>query len=77
VVGGVTGSVIGMEMPEFEALNYEQKMNGGQILISVNAAGATERATAKEIFKNASAVTAAEALVDHAHGKPAASAPVA
>jgi hypothetical protein len=75
VVGGVTGSVIGMEMPEFEALQYEHKMNGGKILISVNAAGGTERERAKRIFKNAGAVTAAEAVVDHAHGRLAPSAP--
>jgi hypothetical protein len=77
VVGGLTGSVIGLEMPEFEALPYDDKMNGGKILISVHTADGTERERAKEIFKNAGAVTAAEALVDHAHGKAAASAPVA
>jgi hypothetical protein len=77
VVGGVTGSVIGLEMPEFEALQYDDKMNGGNILISVHTEDGTERERAKGIFKNAGAVTAAEAVVDHAHGRPSPSAPVA
>jgi hypothetical protein len=76
-VGGLTGSAIGLEMPEFEALAYDDKMNGGKILISVHTQDGTERERAKEIFKNAGAVTAAEALVDHAHGNSALSARVA
>jgi hypothetical protein len=77
VVGGIIGSVIGLETPEFEALQYDDKMNGGKILISVHTADGTERECAKGIFKNAGAVTAAEAVVDHAHGRSAPAAPVA
>jgi uncharacterized protein (DUF111 family) len=70
VVGGVTGAAIGKGIPEFEAIQYEGKMDGGNILISVLTGNATERDHAKEIFKNAGSVTAAEAVVDHAYGKP-------
>jgi hypothetical protein len=45
---------------------YTDKMNGGNILLSVHTEDATERQRAEQIFKNASAVTAAEAIVDHA-----------
>ena len=68
--GGAAGSVIGMEMTEFEAIQYQEKMDGGDILISVLTANATERGHAKEIFKNAGSVTAAEAVVDHAYNRP-------
>jgi hypothetical protein len=68
--GGATGSAIGMEMPEFEAIQYREKMNDGGILISVLTADATECHHVKEIFKNADVVTAAEAVVDHAYGGP-------
>src|ERR1700677_4775229 len=35
-VGGLAGALIGMGMPEYEAIQYEEKMNGGNILISVH-----------------------------------------
>jgi hypothetical protein len=63
-VGGLTGALIGMGMPEFEAKQYEEKMNGGNILISVHIEDAAQRSRVKAIFKNASAVTAAEELED-------------
>ena len=34
--GGLTGALIGMGMPEYEARQYEEKMKGGNILISVH-----------------------------------------
>lgn len=70
VVGGVAGTIIGLQMPEFEARQYDDKMNGGNILISVHSEDGSGRERAKEIFKNAGAVTAAEAVVENAHGKP-------
>jgi hypothetical protein len=70
VVGGVTGAGIGRRIPEFEAIQYEGKMDGGNILISVLTGNANERRHVKEIFKNAGSVTAAEAVVDRAYGKP-------
>lgn len=74
VVGGVVGTAIGMKRPEFEALQYQAKMEGGNILISVLTADATERNHVKAILANAGSVTAAEAIVDHAHGRPLTSA---
>jgi hypothetical protein len=69
MVGRVTGGLIGLTMPEFEALPYDDSMNGGNILLSVHTEDAAERLRAEEIFKHAGAITAAEAIVDHAHGK--------
>jgi len=74
--GVAVGSIIGMEMPEFEATQYQGKMDGGNILISVLTADLTERRRAKEIFKNAGSVTAAEAVVDHAYNRPSGAAAI-
>lgn len=65
--GGLTGGLIGMGMPEYEAKQYEEKMNGGNILMSVHTEDAAQRARVKAIFKNAGAVTAAEELEDRAY----------
>jgi hypothetical protein len=65
---GLTGALIGMGVPEYEAKQYEEKMKGGNILISVHTEEGIERTRVKEIFKNAGAVTAAEDLVDRAYG---------
>jgi hypothetical protein len=75
-IGFAIGSIIGMGMPEFEAVQYQGKMDDGDILISVLTADATERRRAKEIFKNAGSVTAAEAVVDHAYNRPSGAAAV-
>jgi hypothetical protein len=68
--GGLAGALIGMGMPEYEAKQYEEKMKGGNILISVHTEDGAERTRVKEIFKNADAVTAAEDLEDSADGTP-------
>ena len=68
--GGLTGALIGMGMPEYEARQYEEKMKGGNILISVHTEDGAERTRAKEIFKNADAVSAAEDLEDSAYDTP-------
>jgi hypothetical protein len=65
--GGLTGCLIGMGMPEYEAKQYEEKMNGGNILISVHTEDGAQRARVKAIFKNANAVTAVEELEDRAY----------
>jgi beta-phosphoglucomutase-like phosphatase (HAD superfamily) len=65
--GGLTGALIGMGMPEYEAKQYEEKMKGGNILISVHTEDGAERTRVKEIFKNAGAVTAAEDIVDRGY----------
>jgi hypothetical protein len=69
VAGGLIGAVIGMRMPAFEAIQYQGKMDGGNILISVLTGNAAERDRVKAIFANAGSVTAAEAVVDHAYGR--------
>ena len=76
LIGGLIGAIFGLGVPQFEALQYNAKMEGGNILISVLTQNRAERERAKGIFKNAGAVTAAENVVDHAHGKASASAPV-
>ena len=69
-VGGLTGALIGMGMRQYEARQYEEKMKGGNILLTVRTEDGIERDRVKEIFKNAGSVTAAEAVVDHAYGRP-------
>lgn len=70
IAGGIIGYFMGVRMPKFEAIQYKGKMDGGNILISVLTGGATERDRVKAIFNNAGSVTAAEAVVDHAYGRP-------
>ena len=36
-VGGLTGALIGMGMPEYLATRYEGRIKGGSILLSVHA----------------------------------------
>jgi tetrahydromethanopterin S-methyltransferase subunit C len=56
VAGGLTGSIIGMRMPAFEAIQYQGEMGGGNVLISVLTSDATERDRVKAIFDNAGSV---------------------
>jgi hypothetical protein len=70
IAGGIIGSFMGVRTPKFEAIQYKDEMDGGNILISVLTGGATERDRVKAIFNNAGSVTAAEAVVDHAYGRP-------
>jgi len=51
-VGGITGGLIGMGMPEYEAKRYERKVKDGNILMSVHTEDGTRRARAKEIFQS-------------------------
>src|SRR5262245_19425458 len=41
-VGGLTGALVGMGIPEYEAKRYEEKVKGGQALISVHSEDAVE-----------------------------------
>lgn len=50
-VGGLTGALVGMGIPEYEAKQYEGKIQGGNILISVHTDDSDQRALAKEIFE--------------------------
>lgn len=55
LVGLVTGGLIGLDIPEFEAKQYEKKLERGYILISVHADSNDEVERAKNIFKNENA----------------------
>lgn len=48
--GGVTGALVGYGMPEYEAKQYEGKIRGGNILMSVHAVDGGEVDRVKEIF---------------------------
>ncbi len=53
--GGLIGALVGMGIPEFEAKRYEGKIREGNILISVHAEDAKQRARAKDVFEVAGA----------------------
>src|SRR3984893_11944152 len=54
-VGGITGALVGMGIPEFEAKKYEGKVKSGSCLISVNSEDSNETKRAKEIYEHAGA----------------------
>ncbi len=54
-VGGITGALIGMGIPEFEAKRYEGKVREGRILISVHAVNSQRVDEIKKSFKDAKA----------------------
>jgi hypothetical protein len=49
--GGLTGALVGYGIPELEAKQYEGKVKGGNILLSVHTEDGDEVSRAKEIFK--------------------------
>jgi hypothetical protein len=49
--GGIGGALVGMGMPELEAKQYEGKIRGGNILVSVHTEGSDERKRAKELLE--------------------------
>jgi hypothetical protein len=51
-VGGLAGGLIGLGIPEYEAKQYEGKVKGGNILISVHTEDSKERNAAKDIFEH-------------------------
>lgn len=53
--GGLTGALIGLGIPEYEAKRYEGKIKGGSALISVHAANSEAIEMEKEIFESAHA----------------------
>lgn len=55
-VGGVTGALVGMGIPEIEAKQYEGKIKGGNILMSVHVEGGKERSAAKAAMERNGAV---------------------
>lgn len=54
-VGGLTGALVGLGIPEYEAKRYEGKVKEGGILISVHSESNDETKRAKHIFKEACA----------------------
>ncbi len=54
-VGGLTGALVGMGMPEFEAKQYEGKVKAGSSLISIHSEDSKETARAKQICERAGA----------------------
>ena len=55
-VGGIAGALVGMGVPEFEAKQYEGKIKGGNILLSVHTESSYERTRAKRILERGGAV---------------------
>jgi hypothetical protein len=55
-VGGLTGALVGMGIPEIEAKQYEGKVKGGNILLSVHTVDRAERARSKKILEDWGAV---------------------
>jgi len=65
-VGGVSGALVGMGIPEYEAKQYEGKLREGNILMCVHAKDSNEAAKARQIFteeKAESISTGSEAAV--------------
>jgi ABC-type branched-subunit amino acid transport system substrate-binding protein len=50
-VGGLTGALVGLGIPEFEAKRYEGIIQKGGILLSVHCSTSDEVKRAKEILK--------------------------
>jgi hypothetical protein len=53
--GSLSGGLIGLGMPEYEAKRYEEKIKGGNTLISVHTDNSDQRDKAKKIFERAHA----------------------
>jgi hypothetical protein len=49
--GGLSGGLIGLGIPEYEAKRYEEKIRGGNTLISVHTDNSDQRDKAKKIFE--------------------------
>jgi hypothetical protein len=54
-VGGISGALIGLGIPEYEAKKFEGKLKGGRCLISVHSENSEETEKAKKIFEYADA----------------------
>ena len=54
-VGGVTGTLIGMGIPEYEAKRYEGRIREGGILLSVHSDGGGWTKKAKQILESTGA----------------------
>jgi hypothetical protein len=54
-VGGITGALVGLGIPEVEAKQYEGKIAGGNILLSVHVDDSKERERAKKVLETGGA----------------------
>jgi hypothetical protein len=54
-IGGVTGALVGMGMPEYEAKRYEGRLKDGGILLSVHCDTSDEISRAKDVLKRSGA----------------------
>lgn len=54
-LGGVSGALIGLGIPEYEAKQYEGKLKQGNILISVHSEDGKDVDRIKDVFKKAGA----------------------
>ena len=75
-LGALTGALVGLGIPEIEAKQYESKIKGGNILISVHVEDSTQRNNAKQIFEQCSATdiatTGEKSVPSKAQAAPAA-----
>ena len=70
VVGGITGSLVGMGIPEFEAKRYEGRIRKGHMLLSVHCDSSDWSKKAKEILEATGAediASSGEASGDYAN----------
>ncbi len=54
-VGGISGALIGLGIPEYQAKKFEGKLKGGRCLISVHSENSEETEKAMKIFHHAGA----------------------
>ncbi len=50
-IGGITGGLIGLGIPEYEAKQYEGKIRDGNILLSVSVDNGDEAKEVEEVYK--------------------------
>lgn len=65
--GGITGALVGLGIPEFEAKLYDGKIRAGNVLVSVHVENRDEASRAKEILEREGAQdvsTSSEASAD-------------
>ena len=54
-IGGLTGALVGMGIPEYEAKRYEGRVKHGGILLSIHSDDSTWTKRAKEILERTGA----------------------
>lgn len=54
-VGGISGALIGLGIPEYEAKKFEVELKGGRCLVSVHSENSGETDKARKIFEDAGA----------------------